>query len=73
MTIDPTVVTLRPGNNRQYLNIDYDDTEIGHLKFETDGRLVEVRAIHYENRPLVNLIARCHHAFEHSLTTRDAT
>lgn len=51
MLIDPTRVILRPGNDRRFLNIDYNDREIGHLKLSTDGQLVEVWAIHYESRP----------------------
>jgi hypothetical protein len=66
--IDPSLVTLRPGNSGQYLNIDYDHQEIGHLRFHPDGRIAASWAIHYEDRPLVELIARCHLALPHSPT-----
>lgn len=63
MLIDPTRVTLRPGNDRRFLNIDYDNKEIGHLKIDADGLIIESWAIHYESRPIVELIAGCHRAF----------
>jgi len=64
MLIDPTRVTLRPGSTSRFLNIDYDDQQIGHLTFDTDGsRIVQCWAIQCEDRPLVELIARCHRAF----------
>jgi len=68
MLIDPTRITLRPGNDPRFLNIDYHDKEIGHLKLSTDGLIIEAWAIHYENRPLVELIARCQIAFRHTPT-----
>ena len=68
MMIDPTLVTLRTGSSGQYLNIDYDDREIGHLRFHPDGRVAGSWAIHYEHRPVVELIARCRSALPHSPT-----
>jgi len=68
MLIDPTRVTLRPGNDRRFLNIDYNHREIGHLEY---GQLVAAWAIHYEYRPLVELVAECHRAFSCSPTASD--
>lgn len=60
MLIDPTRATVRPGSNREYLNIDYDDKEIGHLRINADGRIMGSWAIHYRDRRLVEPIARCY-------------
>jgi hypothetical protein len=68
MRIDPSLVTLRPGNSGQYLNIGYDNQEVGHLRFHLDGRIAESWAIRYEDRPLVELIARCGLALPRSPT-----
>lgn len=55
--ITPERVTVRWGT-RDFLNIDYNGNEIGHVRFDNDG---EVRpwANHLDDLPVVDLIARC--------------
>ena len=41
--LDLDKVTLRRGHDARFLNIDYDGTEIGHVKFDGKGDVGELR------------------------------
>lgn len=58
--LDLDKVTLRWGNDARFLNIDYDGTEIGHLKFDADGEIERVEAFPWRPYgPVVQLLSRC--------------
>lgn len=57
--LDLDKVTLRRGHDARFLNIDYDGTEIGHLKFD-NGEIERVEASSWRPYgPIVQLLARC--------------
>ncbi|GAB3785461.1 hypothetical protein GCM10027601_20970 [Nocardioides ungokensis] len=60
MLIDPALMSIRRGGNPEYLNIDYDDKQIGHLRINADGRITGSWATNYSDRPLIDLAARCY-------------
>lgn len=60
MLIDPSRVTFRPGTNREFLSIDFDKRQIGHLRIDADGRIIESWAVHYSDRRLIEMITRCY-------------
>lgn len=58
--LDLDKVTFRQGRDARFLNVDYDGTEIGHLKFDAAGEIERVEA--FPSRPygpVIQLIARC--------------
>lgn len=72
MTI-PTDITLRPGYDRRFLNIDVAGKELGHLRLADDGHVVDRWANFLEDRPLVLFVERCYTAALHQASARAAS
>jgi hypothetical protein len=45
----PDDLRLRLGNDTRYINIDADGKEIGHLRIDPDGHVLQTWAIHLED------------------------
>ena len=54
----PDDLRLRLGNDTCFVNIDAEGKEIGHLRIDEDGHVLQSWAIHLEDRPLVTLVSR---------------
>ena len=58
--LDLDKVTLHWGHNARFLNVDYDGSEIGALKFDANGEVERIEASPWwPYGPVVQLLARC--------------
>ena len=58
--LDLDKVTLRWGRDARFLNVDYDGVEVGHIRFDADGRVDRVWAEPWKTYgPVLHLLARC--------------
>jgi hypothetical protein len=53
----PDDLSLRPGNNRHYVKIYTNGKEIGHLRIDSDGRVLGSWAIFIEDKHAIRLVS----------------